>query len=101
MWIGRAGYCRPPGRYRARQIPDRPDRLPVGRYHCRLADQRRGAGESRRCGYREQDIVARQGDIERAKSQIALIDSQLADTIAVSPINGVVLVKAADVGEVL
>src|SRR5580700_4869096 len=34
---------------------------------------------------REQDIVARQGDIDRSKSQIALIDSQLADTIAVSP----------------
>src|SRR5580693_6004310 len=50
---------------------------------------------------REEDIVARRGDIQRAKSQIALIDSQLADTIAVSPINGVVLVKAADVGEVL
>ena len=50
---------------------------------------------------REQDLVARQGDIERAKAQIALIDSQLADTIAVSPINGIVLVKAADVGEVL
>jgi len=50
---------------------------------------------------REEDIVARQGDIERAKSQIALIDSQLADTIAVSPINGIVLVKAADAGEVL
>jgi HlyD family secretion protein len=50
---------------------------------------------------REEDIVARRGDIARAKSQIALIDSQLADTIAVSPINGVVLVKAADVGEVL
>jgi HlyD family secretion protein len=50
---------------------------------------------------REQDIVARQGDIERAQAQIALIDSQLADTIAVSPINGIVLVKAADVGEVL
>ena len=50
---------------------------------------------------REQDMVARQGDIDRAKAQIALIDSQLADTIAVSPINGIVLVKAADVGEVL
>ena len=50
---------------------------------------------------REQDIVARRGDIERAKAQMALIDSQLADTIAVSPINGIVLVKAADVGEVL
>jgi len=50
---------------------------------------------------REEDITARRGDIERARSQIALIDSQLADTIAVSPINGIVLVKAADVGEVL
>jgi len=50
---------------------------------------------------REQDLVARQGDIDRAKAQIALIDSELADTIAVSPINGIVLVKAADPGEVL
>jgi HlyD family secretion protein len=50
---------------------------------------------------REQDILARRGDIERARAQIALIDSQLADTIATCPINGVVLVKAADVGEVL
>jgi HlyD family secretion protein len=50
---------------------------------------------------REEDILARRGDIERARAQIALIDSQLNDTIAVSPINGVVLVKAADVGEVL
>jgi len=30
-----------------------------------------------------------------------LIDTQLADTIAISPVDGVVLVKAADVGEVL
>lgn len=50
---------------------------------------------------REQDIMARQGDIARAKAQIELIDSQLADTIASSPVSGVVLVKAADVGEVL
>jgi membrane fusion protein YbhG len=50
---------------------------------------------------REQDLGARRGDIERARAQIALIDAQLADTIASSPINGVVLVKAADVGEIL
>lgn len=50
---------------------------------------------------REQDIMARQSDIQRAKAQIALIDSQLADTIAISPISGVVLVKAADPGEIL
>ena len=50
---------------------------------------------------REQDIIARQGDIIRAKAQIVLIDSQLSDTIATAPVSGVVLVKAADVGEVL
>jgi HlyD family secretion protein len=50
---------------------------------------------------REQEIDARRSDIQRARAQIALIDSQLADTIAVSPISGVVLVKAADVGEIL
>jgi len=65
------------------------------------ASLRVGEANSIETKRREQDIVARQGDIERAKSQIALIDSQLADTIAISPINGVVLVKAADVGEVL
>ena len=50
---------------------------------------------------REQDITARQADIARSKANIALIDSQLADTIAASPVDGVVLVKSADVGEVL
>jgi HlyD family secretion protein len=70
----------------------------VERAHASLRVGQANAIETKR---REQDIVARRGDIERAKSQIALIDSQLADTIAVSPINGIVLVKAADVGEVL
>jgi membrane fusion protein YbhG len=50
---------------------------------------------------RQQEIEGRRADITRAKAQIALIDAQLADTVAVSPIDGVVLVKAADVGEVL
>jgi HlyD family secretion protein len=50
---------------------------------------------------REQELPLRRADIARAKANLALIDSQLADTIAVSPVDGVVLVKAADVGEVL
>jgi HlyD family secretion protein len=50
---------------------------------------------------REQEIPLRQAEIERAKANLAVIDSQLADTIAASPVDGVVLVKAADVGEVL
>jgi HlyD family secretion protein len=50
---------------------------------------------------REQELPLRRAEIERAKASLALIDSQLADTIAASPVDGVVLVKAADVGEVL
>lgn len=50
---------------------------------------------------REEEVTARQADIQRAQAQIALIDSELEDTIAASPINGIVLVKSADVGEVL
>jgi HlyD family secretion protein len=50
---------------------------------------------------REQELPVRRAEIARAKANLALIDAQLADTIAISPIDGLVLVKAADVGEVL
>jgi len=50
---------------------------------------------------REQELLTRRAEIERAKASLALIDAELADTIAYSPVDGVVLVKSADVGEVL
>lgn len=50
---------------------------------------------------REQEIAARQAETERIRAQIAVIDQQLADTVAVSPISGVVLVEAAEPGEVV
>ncbi len=50
---------------------------------------------------REQELSARRAEIGRSKANLALIDSQLADTVAASPVDGVVLVKAADGGEVL
>jgi HlyD family secretion protein len=50
---------------------------------------------------REQELATRRAEITQAKASIALIDAQLADTIAFSPVAGVVLMKAADVGEVL
>jgi HlyD family secretion protein len=65
------------------------------------ASLKMGEANSLELQRREQDILARQGDIARAKAQIVLIDSQLSDTIAIAPVSGVVLVKAADVGEVL
>jgi HlyD family secretion protein len=50
---------------------------------------------------REQDLATRRAEIARSAASLAMIDSQLADTIVSSPVDGVVLVKAADVGEVL
>jgi len=50
---------------------------------------------------REQELTTRRAEIARTKASLALVDSQLADTVAISPVDGVVLVKSADVGEVL
>ncbi len=50
---------------------------------------------------RTEEIATRQAEIARSQAALALIDSQLADTIAISPVDGVVLVKSADPGEVL
>ncbi len=49
----------------------------------------------------EQELVTRRAQVDQARAQVAVVDAQLADAVAVSPINGVVLVKTAEVGEVL
>src|SRR5438552_13644515 len=49
---------------------------------------------------KEQELAARRAEVERARAQIAVLDAQLADAAALSPIDGVVLVKSAEVGEV-
>jgi HlyD family secretion protein len=50
---------------------------------------------------KQQDLLSRHADIDRARAQVALVNSQTADTVASSPIDGVVLVKSANVGEIL
>ncbi|PYT32433.1 MAG: hemolysin secretion protein D [Acidobacteria bacterium] len=50
---------------------------------------------------REQDLEARRAEMERARAQLGVTESQLEDTSAYSPIDGVVLVKSAEIGEVL
>ena len=50
---------------------------------------------------REQEVATRRAEIDRAKAQMALIESQIKDTIALAPVGGVVLSKSAEVGEVL
>lgn len=50
---------------------------------------------------RELEAQGRLSEVERAKAQVAVIDVQLNDATAESPVDGVVLNKNADLGEVL
>jgi HlyD family secretion protein len=50
---------------------------------------------------REQDVKAHLADVARARAQVAITETQINDTVVTSPIDGVVLVKSAEVGEVL
>lgn len=48
-----------------------------------------------------QAIETAKAEVQGAQARVELIDAQLEEMVAVSPIEGVVLVKAAEVGEVL
>ncbi len=50
---------------------------------------------------REEDLVTRQAEVKRAQAQLAVTESQLDDTSVYSPIDGVIMVKSAELGEVL
>ena len=50
---------------------------------------------------RGQELSTRRAEMDRSKANLQLIGTQISDTVAYAPVDGVVLVKAADVGEVL
>jgi len=50
---------------------------------------------------KEQELVARRAAIEQSRAQAGMSEAQLNDTAVYTPIDGVVLVKSAEVGEVL
>ncbi len=50
---------------------------------------------------KEQELVARKAAIEQSRAQVGISAAQLAETEVYTPIDGVVLVKSAEVGEVL
>lgn len=49
----------------------------------------------------EQELATRRAQVEQARAQVAVVDAQLADATTAAPVNGVVLVKSAEIGEVL
>jgi HlyD family secretion protein len=50
---------------------------------------------------KEQDVTARRAQIEQARAQAGITDVQLGDMVLRAPMDGVVLVKSAELGEVL
>lgn len=50
---------------------------------------------------KEQELTGRQAEIARNRAQVGMTESQISDTTILAPIDGVVLVKAAEVGEVV
>jgi HlyD family secretion protein len=50
---------------------------------------------------KQQELVARRAQIDQARAQTGISEAQLNDTVIYAPIDGVVLVKAAEAGEVL
>jgi len=50
---------------------------------------------------REQEVMARRADLARLKAQLGQLEVQIQDTVARAPVGGIVLVKAADAGEVI
>ena len=50
---------------------------------------------------KQQELTARRAEIERNAAQAGMTRTQIADAVVVAPIDGVVLVKAAEAGEVI
>jgi HlyD family secretion protein len=50
---------------------------------------------------RTEELTTRRAEVGRSRASVALVETQLSDTVAVSPVDGVVLVKSADPGEIL
>lgn len=50
---------------------------------------------------KEQELTARKAEIERARAQAGISQAQLNDTVITAPLDGVVLVKSAELGEVV
>jgi HlyD family secretion protein len=81
---------------RKEEIESARARLNQARASLRLSET--GELDIRRMG---QELQTRRAEVESASAQVAFIDAQIQDTLAMSPVNGVVLVKSAEPGEVL
>jgi HlyD family secretion protein len=50
---------------------------------------------------KQEELIGRQAEIARNRAQVGMTDAQIADTTIIAPIDGVILLKAAENGEVV
>jgi HlyD family secretion protein len=50
---------------------------------------------------KQEELAARRSEIDRTRAQVGMTQTQIADSTIVAPIDGVVLVKSAEAGEVV
>jgi HlyD family secretion protein len=50
---------------------------------------------------KQEELAARRAEIDRTRAQVGMTQTQIADATVVAPIDGVVLVKSAEAGEVI
>ncbi|MEO8099038.1 MAG: HlyD family efflux transporter periplasmic adaptor subunit [Acidobacteriota bacterium] len=50
---------------------------------------------------KQQELTGRRADIDRNRAQVGITETQINDTTIIAPIDGVILLKAAEIGEVV
>ena len=81
----------------------RPEDIAAGRAAVAQAQAAVKTAEANRLELqrKEEELVARKAEIDRSRAQEGISQEQLDDTSVYTPIDGVVLMKSAEVGEVL
>jgi HlyD family secretion protein len=50
---------------------------------------------------KQEELASRRAEIQKNQAQVGMTDAQLSDTVITAPIDGVVLIKSSEVGEVV
>jgi HlyD family secretion protein len=73
-------------------------RAAVARAQANIASAEANRIEVRR---KEQELTSRRADVDKNRATVGMTQTQIDDTILVAPIDGVVMVKAAENGEII
>jgi HlyD family secretion protein len=73
-------------------------RAAVARSHAAVATAEANRIEVKR---KQQELIGRNAEIARNRAQVGMTEAQIADTTIIAPIDGVILVKPAESGEVV